>query len=409
MFKKILKISCLLCFIFFVYAIFSINFEEVNKLENNMLITVSEIDTLNKENTLGTFVDIEKTNKSFVYASDSSNDKVKNECVTIKLLNIFPLKTIPVTMIEKNEVCVGGNAVGLVLTTDGAVIVGFNTLNTENGKISPFEKSVFKVGDRVVSIAGQKVSSIKDIEAISKTFTGEEVEIIAVRKGKEISQKVKPLYDKLTKNYKLGLWVRDDAAGVGTLTFVNDQNLRFGALGHGICDANSGSILPVSGGDLYSCDIVGLNKGSRGRAGELKGFFISGKNEQGQVDKNTGCGVFGTIDKNSKFLKNQKYEVGGRLSVKPGKAKILCCLDGSEVKEYDIEIIKTNYQRKSNDKSLVIRVTDKELIEKTGGIVQGMSGSPIIQNNKIVGAVTHVFVNDPLKGFGIYMDWMYNE
>ena len=408
MLKRIIKISCFFCFIFLCYAVVSIDFNQVNNLENNMLITASEIENINREKTFGKFINVKSDNKFIVNASEI-NKQSKDSYITLKLLNVFPIKTIPVTMVEKNEVCVGGNAVGLVLTTDGAIIVGFNTLNTENGKISPFEKSLFKVGDRIVSINGERVSCIKDIEAISKNFTNKEVEIVAIRKNKEIRQNITPLYDKFTKNYKLGLWVRDDAAGVGTLTFVNDKTLRFGALGHGICDSNSITALPVSGGELYPCDVVGINKGSRGKAGELKGFFVTGKDKQGKVDKNSNCGVFGEVDKNSKFLKNDKYEIGGRLSVKPGKAKILCCLEGGKVEEYDIEIIKTNYQRKSNDKSLVVRVVDQELIEKTGGIVQGMSGSPIIQNNKIVGAVTHVFVNDPLKGFGIYMDWMYNE
>lgn len=406
MLKRVLKVSILACLLFTIYAITTINFAKINEFQDNMLITQSEIENINQNGHLGKFIKIKKNTSNVVYAS-SSQEFTKSE-ISINFL-LFPIKTLPVTMIEQSEVCVGGNAVGLVLTTNGAVIVGFNALNTSNGKISPFEKSIFKVGDRIVKIGGEKVSCIKDIEKISETFTGEKVEIVAMRKEKEISQEIEPLYDTFTKCYKLGLWVRDDAAGVGTLTFVNDKNNRFGALGHAICDSNSGGAIPVSGGSLYSCDIVGINKGGRGKAGELKGFFVNGRNKQGDIDKNCEYGVFGSISDKSVYLKNRKVQVGGRLSVKPGKAKILCCLDGKEVKEYDIEIIKTNYQRKSNDKSLVIRVVDKELIEKTGGIVQGMSGSPILQNGKIVGAVTHVFVNDPLKGFGIYMDWMYNE
>lgn len=406
MLKRVLKVSVLVCLFFTIYAITTINFTKINEFQDDMLITQSEIENINQNRLLGKFISVKKNASNVVYAS-SGKEFTKSE-ISINLLG-FPIKTLPVTMLEQCEVCVGGNAVGIVLTTDGAVIVGFNTLNTTNGKISPFEKSVFKVGDRIIKIGGEKISCIKDIGNVSKTFTGDKVEIVAMRKEKEIKQEIEPLYDIFTKSYKLGLWVRDDAAGVGTLTFVNDKTKRFGALGHAICDSNSGGAIPVSGGNLYGCDIVGVNKGGRGKAGELKGFFVNGRNKQGEIDKNCEYGVFGNVSDNSVYLKNKRVQVGGRLSVKPGKAKILCCLDGKQVKEYDIEIIKTNYQRKSNDKSLVIRVVDKELIEKTGGIVQGMSGSPILQNDKIVGAVTHVFVNDPLKGFGIYMDWMYNE
>lgn len=407
MLKNVLKICCLLSISFVVYLICSTNFNGIKDLEDNMLITQSEIESINNENKLGTFIRLKSNNSFYVRAADG--ESVKSSLLSVKLFDFFPIKTLPVTMVEKSEVCVGGNSVGLVLKTDGAIIVGFNTVNSENGKISPFEKSCFKVGDRVISIAGKKITTIKDIEDVSLTFNGESVEIVAMRKEKEIKQNIIPIYDIYTKSYKLGLWVRDDAAGVGTLTFASPTTSRFGALGHAICETSSSSILPISGGELYSSEVVGISKGSRGKAGELKGFFISGRNEEGTIEKNTSYGVFGKLNETSKYLKNKKYEVGGRLSVKPGKATILCCLDGDKVEEYEIEIIKTNYQRKSNDKSLVLRVVDKELIEKTGGIVQGMSGSPIIQNNKIVGAVTHVFVNDPLKGFGIYMDWMYNN
>ena len=202
------------------------------------------------------------------------------------------------------------------------------------------------------------------------------------------------------------MWVRDHASGIGTLTYINSKN-RFGALGHPICDSDTKSVISLKDGQLYNCSVLGVNKGSSGAPGELKGLFMQGKNTQGVIEKNNNYGVFGTIYNDSNFLKKYKeIEIGSRISVKPGKAKIKCCLDGNNVEEFDIEIIKTNYQNYSNGKSMVIRVTDKNLISRTGGIVQGMSGSPIIQNGKLVGAVTHVFVNDPTKGYGIYAEWM---
>ena len=159
---------------------------------------------------------------------------------------------------------------------------------------------------------------------------------------------------------------------------------------------------------MYKCSILGLKKGTKGRAGELKGLFIQNKNNKlGEVDKNSDCGVFGNVTTN--FSNREKMLAGGRLYAKPGKAFIRTSIDNGEMKDYEVEIIKTNYQSSSNEKSMVIRVTDKELLKKTGGIIQGMSGSPIIQNNRVIGAITHVFINDPTKGFGIYLDWMINQ
>ena len=208
----------------------------------------------------------------------------------------------------------------------------------------------------------------------------------------------------------MGLWVRDDAAGVGTLTYIRKDNKRFGALGHAICDIDTKVPFSVNDGKMYRSNIIGIKRGRQGVPGELKGLFVKNQNIEAVVDKNSEFGVFGTVTKTSKLLsENQLFEIGGRLTARPGKAKIRVGLEGQKIEEYDIEIVKTNYQNISKQKSMVIKVIDKKLLEKTGGIVQGMSGSPIIQNGKLVGAVTHVFVNDPKRGFGVYLDWMINE
>ena len=206
--------------------------------------------------------------------------------------------------------------------------------------------------------------------------------------------------------YKIGLWVKDNFSGVGTLTFVSTKEDRqFGALGHPITNGQIENIIPISGGEVYSCSLVDIAKGEINNPGELRCVFVE-KNRQGSFNKNTSVGIFGNLDNISELVdQNRTALLGGRLSVKPGKAKIVSKVSGI-LEEYDMEIIKTAYQSKSADKSLVFRVTDKRLLELTGGIVQGMSGSPIIQDGKIVGAVTHVFVSDPTKGFGVYSDWM---
>jgi len=198
--------------------------------------------------------------------------------------------------------------------------------------------------------------------------------------------------------------------GVGTLTFYNDTTKRFGSLGHAITNSTNKSNIEVTSGDIYNCKIVGVKIGYNGVAGELLGTFSLNQDSIGNVDKNCNFGVYGYMTDSKSITENKTpIELGGRVSIKPGKAKILSCIDGENIEEFDIEIIKTNYQKSENEKSMVIRVIDKELLSKTGGIVQGMSGSPIIQNGKLVGAVTHVFLNDASKGFGLYIDWMINQ
>ena len=181
-------------------------------------------------------------------------------------------------------------------------------------------------------------------------------------------------------------------------------------MGHPICDSETKNIINLKEGKIYKCSVLGVNKGVTGNPGELRGLFMQGKNEQGIIEKNNNYGIYGSLNNESEIFKSlTEMPIGSRVFVKPGKAQIKCCVDGERVESFDVEIIKTNYQNYSNDKSMVIRVTDERLISKTGGIVQGMSGSPIIQNGKIVGAVTHVFVNDPTKGFGVYIDWMLKQ
>jgi stage IV sporulation protein B len=190
------------------------------------------------------------------------------------------------------------------------------------------------------------------------------------------------------------------------LTYVECENLRFGALGHPITDYETGAIIPAKSGKIFTCSVVGLNKGEKGSPGEIKGVFMQGQNSKGTVDNNTQFGVFGTITEKEKIIDTNKVaDVGSRLTMKPGKATLISSISGVS-EEYEIEIIKANYQPSSSDKSFVFRVTDARLLELTGGIIQGMSGSPILQNGKIVGAVTHVFVSDPTKGYGVYVDWM---
>ncbi len=328
--------------------------------------------------------------------------------IQFRLFNLIPIKNQKIKILKADSVLVGGAAIGLVLKTNGVLVVGSSPVTTATGEKDVFDDNVLQIGDVITQIENETVVNGKSISKIvnEQKNQGRELEVKLMRKNKEISAKLKPCYDIKSENFKLGVWVRDDASGIGTLTFVNKNN-RFGALGHPICDSDTRTKIDLKDGKVYNCSVLGVNKGSSGSPGEIKGLFMQGKNEQGVVEKNNDYGVFGSLKEESSLLNSlQEMAVGGRLSVKPGKAQIRCCVDGNNVENFDIEIIKTNYQNYSGDKSMVIRVVDEDLISRTGGIVQGMSGSPIIQNGKIVGAVTHVFVSDATKGFGVYIDWM---
>jgi len=212
------------------------------------------------------------------------------------------------------------------------------------------------------------------------------------------------------ENYKLGLWVRDSTAGIGTLTFYHEDTNTFGALGHPITDGDTNTTFTIKDGDLLSASILSVRKGEKGVPGELRGLFVNEKKSIGQIESNSSSGIFGkTYQPLVNSIFNQPMSVGFRNEVVEGPAKIITTIDDNGPKEYDIEIIKLLQQDKSGPKSMIIRVTDEELLSKTGGIVQGMSGSPIIQNDKIVGAVTHVLINKPEIGYGIYIEWMLEE
>lgn len=323
--------------------------------------------------------------------------KVKYLGITIKSIDIYK--------VENDEIYACGKTIGVALQSKGVVVIGQNPIITEQGKV--LNCSNINVGDILCEIEGEYIENADSIIRIlnESQYRGKELVAKCKRNGEVYYTTIKPKLDKESGDYKLGLWVRDDASGIGTMTYVKSDTLEFGALGHPISDMDTGAILDVFDGQIYKCSVLSIVKGTRGRAGEMKGIFVQSQNALGKVQKNTNFGIFGTV--NSDVLQYcKKVKIGGRQTVKAGKATILCSLDGKNVEEFDIEIIKTSFKGKKSNKSLVFKVTDKDLIERTGGIVQGMSGSPIIQNGRLIGAVTHVFLNDSTKGFGVYLDLM---
>ena len=300
---------------------------------------------------------------------------------------------------EKTYVYLGGYPLGFAITCDGVIVVA-----NSNESASDIEE-----GDVIIKIQNESVNSADDIlKVINKVENaGKDLSVTYLEKGVEKTTTVKPIFDKEKNLYKLGVWVRDNAAGVGTITYIRKDNLRFGALGHPVCDIDTGTLLPVNEGNIYRCSIMGYKKGKKGNPGELKGLFLRSGRILGTLDENNKFGVYGKFS--DKFLEDYQtnlVEVASHNEIKNGKATIRCTIEGTVPKDYDIEIVKTYFNNEKDNKSMFIRVIDKELIEKTGGIIQGMSGSPVIQNGKLVGAITHVFVNDPTKGYAVFADYM---
>ncbi len=297
--------------------------------------------------------------------------------------------------LQKKRVYLGGNAIGFTINLNGVMISEFNEVDTEVGMAKL--RSDLRVGDIIFAIDGYPVDSAEDILRLINTGSGKTSFAFSICRGNSrFNLAVSPLIERLSGRYRLGISVKEDVGGIGTLTFVR-QDGRFAALGHAV---GMSGCAQTSGGTVYECKIIGIEKGTRGRAGSIKGT-LSKSVKLGRVEKNTPYGIYGKLDK----PRGQLYDVGARETVKCGNAKLCSDISG-KLEFYSIEIVKANYQDKTEEKGMVIKITDKRLLKLTGGIVQGMSGSPIIQNNRLVGAITHVFVNDPTRGYGIYLDWM---
>lgn len=389
----------ILCSIFFLVSLF-FPYNTYISLEDNMVVTQDEFQKMLSNNF---FI------SSSITPVSTKEDKFEEYALDYKLFNLFTIKKLKVNVIEKDRYFAGGNSLGFSLQSKGIILIGGNYIVSNNGIERPFETSGLMTGDIITHIDGIEISCVSDINDILRNYSGGELQLTVNRNGEILQINILPAFDIQSRTYRLGLWVKEDAVGIGTLTFVNATTGRFGSLGHSINDSQTNECIAVSGGNIYSSSILGVKKGSNGRAGELMGTF-NREDVIGNVDKNCEYGVYGYMsDLDAVIDGKTAIDVGGRLTAKPGKAKILSCIDGQNIEEFDIEIIKTNFQSSSNQKSMVIRVTDKNLISRTGGIVQGMSGSPIIQDGKLIGAVTHVFVNDATKGFGLYIDWMLDE
>ncbi len=350
-------------------------------------------------------------NKTILTASNINKEKISDTGSNNLNLNLFggiKLKNVNVDVIPKTTVIPLGNAIGMKLYTKGVLVVGMSQIDTDNNeKKKPYENSGIEQGDTILEVNNNEIENTEDLITEVKNSNGNPIKIKYAKQNRTLETSITPVKSK--NEYKIGLWVRDAAAGVGTLTFYEPSTNIFMALGHGISDIDTEKIVEIASGELITANIMSIVKGRKGNPGEIRGSIESGYNI-GKVYKNTNFGVYGTLtNKNVLSITNEALEVATRDEVKEGKAQIICQLENSGTKKYDIEIEKIYIANNEDNKSMLIKIIDNELLEKTGGIIQGMSGAPVIQNGKFIGAVTNVLVNDPTQGYAVFGDMMIKQ
>lgn len=319
-----------------------------------------------------------------------------------KLFGIVPLKKVNVDVFKDVTLYPGGMPFGVKVYTDGVIVVGIVGVETENGKINPASESGLKVRDIITKINGKAVTTTDEVSDAVEQSNGKPIVFTVKRNKEETEINVQPVFSSKDNMYRVGLWLRDSTAGIGTVTFISPENNAFGGLGHGICDVDTGEIMPLRKGVVVDVEIKSIKKGIVGNPGELNGYFVPGKT--GSLIGNTTCGVYGIMSEKPDTSHSEPLKIGLKNELKIGECEIFCTVN-NKLDKYTAEITKIS-NRNEEQKNFVIRITDKRLLEATGGIVQGMSGSPIIQNGKLVGAITHVLVNDPTKGYGIFIENM---
>ena len=347
-----------------------------------------------------------KDTTSYVMNDVQNADSI--DCYT-SLINSKELTTLHKEKRKDIEVYPGGISIGVKINNKGALVVGYSDISTYDGlSESPGKIAGIELGDIIEEVNGENIETCSDLISKVKSCRNDELTVKILRGNSEITKKV-PLI-KEDNEYKIGLWVRDSTAGIGTLTFYDKDSKTFGALGHPITDGDTNVSFNIKSGTLLRSSVLSIKKGERGNPGEIKGLFINENESIGNIEKNTNSGIYG--DGSVELINpnfNKAMTVAYRDEIKEGHAQIITTVEDGGAKAYDIEILKLLPQDEPGSKSMIIKIVDPVLLEKTGGIVQGMSGSPIIQNGKIIGAVTHVLINKPDVGYGIYIEWMLQD
>lgn len=330
-----------------------------------------------------------------------------NQISDIKLLNLFPVKNVSVSAESKKYVLPCGVPFGAKIYTDGIIVVDNPKQCGEKDflgmKKSQTHKTLQK-GDVILKANDKDIKSTDEFESIIKNSAGEDITLTVIRKDKQITLPLTPIRSENESDYSAGVWVRDSSAGIGTMTFFDPSTKMFAGLGHGICDIDTGNMLSVFRGTVEKVSIMDLQKSQPGLPGEIHGYF-TGEKPIGEIYSNSETGIYGKLACEAQ-TNIEPIEIAAKQDIKMGKAQIITTAEGNTPHFYDINIDSINYNVNSPTKNIKLTITDPELLEKTGGIVQGMSGSPIIQNKALVGAITHVLVNNPTKGYGIFAETM---
>lgn len=396
-FFRLLSIVCFICSFLLFFIIELISY----KIPNDY--TITEHSGMGIQSYLPISAKLDSNEEVDVIYKNNIN---KSYNAIAMIANVIPVKNVNVHVSEDIKMIPCGNPFGIKLFTEGVMVVGISDVQTRDNLVSPAKVSGLKKGDVIISINDQGVNSNADIAKIVESSNGNQIKVVAKRNNVKFDTTIVPQKSFADDVYKIGLWVRDSSAGIGTLTFFDPSTNLFVGLGHGVCDVDTGELLPLMHGDIVGASIGGIVKAIKGNPGELRGTFKDNVSI-GNIVANINSGVYGYM-KNSPS-NNHQTTVAMKQQVKTGKAQVLTTINGDMPKYYDIEIISVNYNEFTPTKNMVISITDKELLENAGGIVQGMSGSPIIQNDMLIGAVTHVFVNDPVRGYAIFAENMIND
>lgn len=384
-----LVLTVLMLPIFVICAVYN------SKFPNSYNVTTSgKIDN-------GEIFSIQEVNSGSVEGECKSD---KNYLARLMFFNLIPIKEVNVNIIEEMKVIPCGVPFGVKIFTEGVMVIALTDVATDSGVYNPAKKADIKKGDVIVSINGMDVHSNDEIAKIVECSNGQVLSMHVKRFDDEFDTTLEPIKSSQDGLFKAGMWVRDSSAGIGMLTFVEPKSKMFAGLGHGICDVDTQELLPLSHGDIVASKITGIKSGKKGVPGELRGEFES-NNSVGILSSNTETGVYGVFEKSIE-LPNQCMMIAMKQQVKTGPAKVITTVDGNVPKEYNINVVSVNYNPNTPTKNMVIEITDEELLEKTGGIVQGMSGSPIVCDGMVIGSVTHVFVNNPKKGYAIFAETM---
>ncbi len=335
-----------------------------------------------------------------------SSDKGGRVVLNLKFLGVLPVKKVNVDIVSSRQVVACGNTIGVKLLLQGILVIGISDVDYKGQKIIPARNSGIKPGNVITRINDKYVGSIDELVKEIKNSEGKPIKLNYNNGNGSATAMVSPAKSSDDNQYHIGLWVRDSTAGIGTLTFYDENTGKFGALGHGITDIDTGTLMSVKSGEITESNIFGVKMGRSGDPGELKGIFADGY-KLGTIQRNSRIGIYGKLNSGAmERIPGKSYPVGVRAVITEGAATILSNIDGKKIEEYSIQIQKVSRQNMNESKGMIIKITDKRLLDSTGGIVQGMSGSPIIQNGKIIGAVTHVLVNDPSRGYGIFIETM---